>query len=339
MGRCLETARCSEQACDDGWTCWDGGVCGKVLASDQHRPYSLALDDGALYFANRGTFKVDGSFNGDSNVEKIVLATGERMRMAEDKNPIRNLIVSGGRVYWFSEGRPDAFQLMTLPLPEGLPYALVGGIGFAESLAADTDSLYWLDRTPAGARQLMRAPKGGAMQPQPLATVLTPTDLVLHREQIYFSDEQKLWRMNPDGSDLRQVAEPDKPGRWPRRLAADDDSIHWLWWDEDDATGTSVYNENSSRGETLGLDENSLSTTAAFAIVASGKTIFWLYASSDGYVVLNRTDKQTGETRYVWGTPRLTVESQIVVDEGSIYLTSPGTDAGDGEVLQLFRRW
>ncbi|HET6337383.1 MAG TPA: hypothetical protein VFG30_29365 [Polyangiales bacterium] len=339
-GKCLETARCSERACDEGWTCWDGSVCGKTLASDQHRPNSLASDDGALYFANGGTFGVDGSFNGDSSIEKIVLDTGEQMRIAEDKNPIRDLIVRTGRAYWFSEGRPDAFQLMTLTLRDGVPNALISGIGFAESLATDVDNLYWFDRSTTGASRLMRAAQlDGGVQSQLLATLVSPTDLVLYREQIYFTDEQKLWRVNPDGSDLKQVAEPDKPGRWPRHLSADDDAIYWLWWDEGNATGTSIYNEDSGLGETLGMDENSLTTNAAFAIAASGNTVFWLFASSEGYVILNRTDKQTGETRYVWGTPRLTVESRILVDEGSIYLTSPGTDSGDGEVLRLVRRW
>jgi hypothetical protein len=342
-GRCLETARCGEQACEEGWSCWSS-VCGQVLASEEHWPVALALDGDALYVANRGTFDTTGTFNRDASILRIDLSTGDRVQLADDKNSISELVVSDGSAYWFRE-RLDTWQLMSLRLSGGVPSALTDLPFPAGTLRADENHLYWFQGGPLyRGTTVMGGLKGEASEPWLITTLQSQphTDFVPLHGQIYLADQQKLWRVNADGSELTQVAEPDQPGRWPRRLAADGAAIHWLWWDEEDedkAAGTSMYTEGETRVETLGIDAVGRSTNAAFAIAVSSDTIFWLIGSEDGYVVLNRTDKRSGETRYVWGTQRLTLESRMVVDDDAIYLTNPGTRRDDGEVLRIINRW
>jgi hypothetical protein len=335
-GRCLPTSRCGTQACEEGWTCWDGSVCGQVLASGESRPIALALQDDQVYFANGGTFAPSGGFNGDSGLKRVPLEGGPAVMLAGDVNPILHLALTPMDAYWVVQTNDDGHQLMHMELAGTAPSALLGGIHVSDSFVDSGANLFWIDDS-----RLMEVLMRPGATPNMLAEPASPpTSLVVFRFQLYWGDATRgLWRAELDGTNAMLVAEANAEIRTPARLAQDGTALYWLWSDADSA-GVSIYSWSRAQAVMLGRDASvGGRTPVAIATHAQNDHVYWLVQGDSGYVTLYGTHKQSGETRYLWGTQRLTRESAIAVSSEAIYVTNPGSGAADGEVLRVQQLW
>lgn len=337
-GRCLETKRCRERVCEDGFECWDGSVCGEVFTTSDHTPVSLALGADALIVSQRGE---DGT---GSRIDRFDLSSGEETTLATDEQPSGALVADADRAYWVSEDGEDAQRISAVALGGGMPEVLLSGVRTDEALTVHDGALYVFGGGKDESH-LLRIPGTGGEPRSILQQPMAALAVAIHRDEVYWVNEaHEVWRAGLDGLSPTQL---ETDARRAHRVVAGERGVLALWTQaEPGLVGTSIYREGSAQVKYLGeRDERYAAELVPMAIAVEGDTVYWLFRSLDssaamrgetgGYVVLHRTDVRTGETRYIWGTQRLDDRARIAVDARFIYVTNPSRR----EIVRLINRW
>jgi hypothetical protein len=129
-------------------TAWEGRVVTTpkaggdivVIATDQHHPTEVLVDDAAVYWINEGSF-------GDGTVMKAPKAGGAPTVLAYKLRRPRALALDDGNVYWIqsrlAEPGGDRDSVVRVAKAGGAPMTLTDNQAGASALGVDDRNVYW----------------------------------------------------------------------------------------------------------------------------------------------------------------------------------------------------
>lgn len=249
---CETSASCCDSACIEqlcgGPPCRPGDS-PVILASGQAGPYSVALDQVAVYFTNLvnagsvmavpkaggGTMPIAVDQDSPSDVAADATAvfwtsgqglvgraakdgTGQ-VALASGQSGPSGIALDAERVYWLSYFEPG--KLSAIPKAGGTPVVLAtGGTGFSR-LAVDDSSVTWLDFYGSTVLRVSKA--GGAVTTIAHLEGLV-SDLALDGASVYVTAGMAVLRIDGPGSPPQVLATTSGNGA---RLAVDGDSVYF----------------------------------------------------------------------------------------------------------------
>jgi hypothetical protein len=132
----------------DGYAC-QGGACEvRVLVSDAHVPWDLAVDDAAVYWVE------EGSSAGDGRVRKVPNSGGFPQSLAETQATPIAIAIDDECVFWVNFTSGGSVSRIA---KNGTGYAKLAVANGPRTLAIDTDRVFWTSVEGA----LVRLPKTG----------------------------------------------------------------------------------------------------------------------------------------------------------------------------------
>lgn len=249
---CETSASCCDSVCIDqlcgGPPCKPGDL-PVILASGQAAPYSLALDQTAVYFTNLvkagtvmavpkaggGTTPIAVDQDSPSDVaadETAVFWTGgqglvgraakdgtSQMALATGESGPSGIALDAENAYWVDYFNPG--KVSTVSKAGGPPTVLAtGGTGFSR-IAVDAASVTWLDFY---GNAVLRVPKGGGAVTTIAHLEGLASDLALDGPSVYVTSGMAVLRIDGPGAPPQVLATTSGNGA---RLALEGDSVYF----------------------------------------------------------------------------------------------------------------
>jgi hypothetical protein len=238
----------------------------KIVAMNQDRPTSIAVDATAVYWANvgpageilalpLGTPMPTPLINGEVGLASIsldattiyytavggggptggslktVLKTGAVSQvLASSLNAPRELAVDTANVYWTSQVAGAVYRLSLTSV--GAPTALVSGLSGTRGIALDTTRVYWANSGSgtAGAGSIMFLGKVGtsAMPNTVVSNLTSPWLIALDATDVFWSEQRSM-------GDIAKAPQAANVGKTvvvpnqttPTCIAVDANSVYW----------------------------------------------------------------------------------------------------------------
>ena len=332
-GKCLDTKRCAERACEDGFECLSS-VCSQVLTASEREPVSMALGEGALYVSQLDPL------GRPSRIERLDLSSGAVTELAVDTHPVGPIVIDDERAYWVSGEGVNPQRIVAVPQRGGATTTLIDNVRPEGVIHMHQGALYLFDWDGSDANLRRVSTRDNAQPELVLKHHAAVRAMVIHRDQVVWVNEpHEVWRARLDGSNPTRL---ETFNRWPEHLIAAEDGVLALWTQPAWLVGASLYRFDSNQEARLAAYESRhVASIIPMAIAAQDSMIFWLFyvvedqVTESGYAYLQRTDLESGKTHYVWSTDRLDERAGMVVDDQFIYINNPK----GREILRIINRW
>ncbi len=286
-----------------------------TLASGQLSPFTLAIDEDSVYWAN------DGAQNeGDVSIAKVPLAGGAVTALVSGVKAADGIAVDRSRVYFCGLG-PEAVQLLSVPLGGGQPSVVATGFT-NDPIAVGPRGVYG-----SGPGRILVAPlAGGAASLVVPDGTLDPSSfetygIAVDAHSVYwtmFMDPTSVMKAPIEGGAATTLASAVGAGFG---LTVDADSIYF-------ATGQGVMKVPLAGGATTMLS----SSPAAGIAIDAAYVYFTNFNTGAGAV--KKVAKSGGAT-ITLATGQL-LPWGIAVDATSVYWTDAGTETGaTGTIMKL----
>jgi stigma-specific protein Stig1 len=341
-----------EHSCQ-GTAC-SGGMCAPVvLASGQARPSTVVVDNGLVYWTNRGTEAadyLDGSIMvvpADGSAAAIALASAL-------PRPV-GIAVDGGYLYWVNRGTSVAqYQdsaIWRMPLPAGPPEQLAGGLPDAGNMTISTGYLFGQTTgTPGNAGMdgaIYRIPLGGGAVQFLANGQRAPVDVAADGSYVFwvnagtfvdmtFNDDASASRANHDGGNLLTMAV--QPGAaFGAGIAVSGSTMVFSVA----GTPASSYADGHVVSQSIFGGDTPVDVAASQVgprrLASDGSDVFWIAGSGTrGIASLRKATIRGGGPVTTLLEDRELVD--VAIDAASVYATASGTQAAgfaDGAIVRV----
>ncbi len=184
-----------------------------ALASDQLRPYAVALAGDSLVFTTEGA----------ATIMRASLAGGDLTSLvpASTEGRAAGVAVAGEQVYWTD---PEAGAVMAVPLAGGDSRTVATGLDSPHGITLDAESVYWTD---VGAGTVMTVSISGGDPTALAAGQAGPCGIAVDAAHVYWANygAGTLMRVAITGGAPQELAS--QQGN-PWRVAVHGGSLFWL---------------------------------------------------------------------------------------------------------------
>ncbi|MEO5729722.1 MAG: hypothetical protein ABI134_17760 [Byssovorax sp.] len=157
-----------------------------VIATEQHHPTEVLVDDSAVYWINEVNF-------GEGEVMKAPKAGGASTVLARKLRRPRALALDSGNVYWIqsrlTEPGGDRDSVVRVPKAGGVPATLIDDQTGASALGVDERNVYWATMFSG---EILGLPKAGGREPVVIADKQNgPSALTVDRSGIFWTTDAR----------------------------------------------------------------------------------------------------------------------------------------------------
>jgi hypothetical protein len=312
-----------------------------VLASNQSRPYQIAVGHAHAYWTNYGEDPIfdnantpptqarpEGPVVPGGSVMAVPTRGGAAFAVAEEQHQPNGIAVGETHVYWTNYGLLGDGAVKRIPVRGGAPETLVSHKQYLGVVAVDATYAYFVSFYNDPTNEVMRVPPSGG-RVDVLATGQNPAGILLHDEHVYWT--------NFDGG---QVMRSTKNGTHATVLNANDlrpgmtgIAIH----------GDHLYLTNVIAGSVLRIpkgggptEELASGQSTPFRIVVDDANIYWTNMGD----INSATGQVMRMALHPGGQPTALAANQaqpigIAADHTHIYWVTLSFGSASGQVLSL----
>ena len=206
-----------------------GGGPVEVVASDDHGPHRIVLDDVYIYIADLGT--PDADFN-DGRLARVTKFGGELQILDSNLGATDDLVLHGDYVLYSCAGTRSfgAYNndgaIFRLPRAGGTPVRLAKNQRHPIAITADETYVYWLNDYQGS---IMRCAIAGCSETPEIvyADQNVPRSIVVDSEWIYWTNQQDTNVVRAPKSGSGPITELAASRGFPASLVLDHSELYW----------------------------------------------------------------------------------------------------------------